>query len=134
MNNISMIDYSWYQTLVQPPFQPPSWLFTPMWIFLYILIAISLVFYIKAKTFESKTRGYVLFIIQLLLNFSWSPIFFGMKNIPLALIIILFLDFFVLLNIIEFKKISPKASIFLIPYFLWILFASYLNLGYFILN
>lgn len=129
-----MIDYSWYQTLVQPPFQPPSWLFTPMWIFLYILMAISLVFYIKTKTFESKTRGYVLFIIQLLLNLSWSPIFFGMKNISLALIVILFLDLFVLLNIIEFKKISPKASILLIPYLLWILFATYLNLGYFILN
>jgi len=129
-----MIDYDWYKTLIQPSFQPPSWLFQPVWIILYILMSISLFIYIKEFSIKNKTWGYILFFVQLLLNFSWSPIFFMMKNITLALIIIILLDIVVLLNIIEFNKISKLASKLLIPYFIWIIFATYLNWGYLILN
>ncbi|MBR2430520.1 tryptophan-rich sensory protein [bacterium] len=129
-----MIDYDWYKTLIQPSFQPPSWLFQPVWTILYILMSISLFIYIKEFSIKNKTWGYILFFVQLLLNFSWSPIFFMMKNITLALIIIILLDIVVLLNIIEFNKISKLASKLLIPYFIWIIFATYLNWGYLILN
>ena len=129
-----MIDYSWYNSLVAPALKPPAWLFTPVWIFLYITIIISFVIYLKEKTEKPKTWGYVLFFTQLMMNLAWTPAFFGVKNIGLALLIIVLLDILVFFNIIEFFKISKLSSYFLIPYFIWILFATYLNFAYFVLN
>ena len=129
-----MFDYSWYSSLIQPPLAPPAWLFSPVWIIIYISIIISLIFYIVKKTEQKKIWGYILFFTQILVNLAWTPAFFGVKNIGLALIIVILLDILVLFNIIEFSKISKIAGKILIPYFLWILFATYLNLGIFILN
>ena len=128
------IDYSWYNALIQPPLKPPAWLFTPVWTILYITMVVSIILYFRKKTEMSKAWGYVLFFTQLLVNFAWTPAFFGIKNIGFALALIILLDVLVLFNIIEFSKTSKKAGRFLIPYFLWILFATYLNLSYFILN
>lgn len=128
------IDYSWYSTLIQPPLKPPAWLFAPVWTVLYITMGIALFLYAKKQTPKSKAWGYVLFFTQLMVNLSWSPAFFGMKNIGLALALIILLDVLVLFNIIEFFKVSKSAGRILIPYFLWLLFATYLNIGIFILN
>lgn len=128
------IDYSWYNALNQPILKPPAWLFAPVWTILYISMGIALFLYARKYTIKSKAWGYVLFFTQLLVNLSWSPAFFGMKNIGLALALIILLDILVLFNIIEFFKISKSAARCLIPYFLWLLFATYLNFGYFILN
>lgn len=128
------IDYSWYSALIQPPLKPPAWLFAPVWTVLYITMAVSLLLYARKYTIKSKAWGYVLFFTQLLVNLSWSPAFFGLKNIGLALALIILLDILVLLNILEFFKVSKSAGRCLIPYFIWILFATYLNLGIFILN
>jgi len=129
-----MFDYSWYSSLIQPPLAPPAWLFSPVWIILYILIISSLIFYIVKKTELKKVWGYILFFTQILVNLAWTPAFFGVKNIGLALVIVILLDILVLFNIIEFSKISKIAGKLLIPYFIWILFATYLNIGIFILN
>ena len=129
-----MLNYSWYQTLNQPLFAPPAWVFAPMWTILYITMFISLIFYAKSNKIYNKTWGYVLFFSQILVNFAWSPIFFGLKNIGFALAIVILLDVVVLWSIITFYKNSKPAGVILIPYFLWILFATYLNFGYFILN
>ena len=128
------IDYSWYSTLIQPPLKPPAWLFAPVWTVLYITMAVSLFLYARKYTIKNKAWGYVLFFTQLLVNLSWSPAFFGLKNIGLALALIILLDILVFFNIIEFFKVSKSAGRCLIPYFIWILFATYLNLGIFILN
>ena len=128
------IDYSWYNALNQPALKPPAWLFAPVWTILYISMGVALFLYARKYTIKSKAWGYVLFFTQLLVNLSWSPAFFGIKNIGLALALIILLDILVLFNIIEFFKISKSAARCLIPYFLWILFATYLNLSYFILN
>ena len=128
------IDYSWYSTLIQPPLKPPAWLFAPVWTILYISMGVALFIYTRKYTIKSKAWGYVLFFTQLLVNLSWSPAFFGLKNIGLALALVVLLDILVLFNIIEFFKISKSAGRSLIPYFLWLLFATYLNLGIFILN
>ena len=133
-NQIMFIDYSWYNALNQPILKPPAWLFAPVWTILYISMGIALFLYARKYTIKSKTWGYVLFFTQLLVNLSWSPAFFGMKNIGLALALIILLNILVLFNIIEFFKISKSAARCLIPYFLWLLFATYLNFGYFILN
>ena len=129
-----MIDYSWYNSLIQPPLKPPAWLFSPVWIILYALMGLSLFIYIKEYSIKSKAWGYIVFFVQLLVNLSWSPVFFGLKNICFALALIILLDILVLINIFEFSKISKMAGKLLIPYFIWILFATYLNVGYFILN
>ena len=128
------IDYSWYSALIQPPLKPPACLFAPVWTILYITMGISLFLYAKKTTSKSKAWGYVLFFTQLIVNLSWSPAFFGMKNIGFALALIILLDILVLFNIIEFYKVSKSAARCLIPYFIWILFATYLNIGIFILN
>ncbi len=133
-NNKNMYNFTWYQSLIKPPLAPPSWLFSPVWIILYISMVISLFLYARKPSQKSKAWGYVLFFTQLIVNLSWSPAFFGLKNIGFALALIVLLDILVLLNILEFKKISKIAAITLIPYFIWILFATYLNIGYFILN
>ena len=129
-----MFNSIWYQTLNRPFLSPPAWIFMPMWTILYITIFISLIFYAKSNKSQDKKWGYTLFILQMLANFAWSPVFFGLKNIPFALAIVILLDILVLFNIIEFYKNSKIAGFLLNPYFVWILFATYLNFGYLILN
>lgn len=129
-----MIDLNWYYTLNQPPLTPPAWVFAPAWAALYTMIFISLVLFTVKKTNAPKSLGYILFFTQMVLNFSWSPIFFVYHNLLLALAILILMDILVYFNIREFYDISTKSSYFLIPYFLWILFATYLTLGIIVLN
>lgn len=129
-----MFDFNWYQNLIQPPLAPPAWVFAPVWTVLYISMGVALFLFARKISFDKKTWGYVLFFTQLLVNLSWTPAFFGVKNIGLALAIVILLDILVLLNIMEFWKISKTASRILIPYFIWILFATYLNIGILVLN
>ena len=88
----------------------------------------------KKRTRQNKISGYVIFLIQMILNILWTPAFFGLKNPALALAVIILLDIAVLMTIVSFYKISKPAGVILIPYFIWITFATYLNLGILILN
>lgn len=124
----------WYSTLIRPPFTPPSWVFTQAWSILYTLVIISLIIYAYKTTDRDKSKGYWFFTIQVLFNILWSPVFFGIKNIWLALIIIVILDVLVFINIKEFYKVSKISAWLLVPYMIWILFATYLNIGFLILN
>ena len=128
-----MYNSYWYISLNRPFLSPPDWIFLPIWIFLYILIFISLITFLQTKS-KNKKLGYIYFFIQLFLNFSWAPTFFATKNIGGAFIIIVLLNIFIFLTIRYFLPISKFASYNLIPYFLWTLFALYLNFGYLILN
>lgn len=128
-----MFDSIWFQNLIRPELAPPDWLFAPVWIVLYITIFVSFVLYCIKKVQDKKT-GYLFFCVQLLLNLTWTPVFFVLKNILLAFIIIVLLDIFVYLTIQKFYSISKLAGILLIPYLLWILFATYLNGAYLVLN
>jgi len=125
---------TWYKTLTQPPLTPPAWIFPPAWVVLYTLIFISFVTFTVKPSSEGKSWGYIIFFTQMILNLSWSPVFFHMHNIGLALAIIVIMDILVLINIIEFLKVSKTAGLLLIPYFIWIIFATYLNAGFFLLN
>lgn len=128
-----MFDSSWFRSLIRPELAPPDWLFAPVWIVLYITIFVSFVLYCLKKVQDKKT-GYLFFCVQLLLNLTWTPVFFVLKNIMLAFIIIILLDIFVYLTIQKFYSISKLAGILLIPYLLWVLFATYLNGAYLVLN
>jgi translocator protein len=126
---------TWYAQLNKPFFNPPSWIFAPVWTILYFLMAISL-FMIWDKKLKSdkKEEAIKIFILQLILNLLWSLAFFGLHNPILALIIIIFLLFAILKMIKSFIKISRIAGKIQIPYLAWVSFASILNLAVVLLN
>jgi tryptophan-rich sensory protein len=128
-----MFNSFWYKTLTKPPFSPPDWLFAPVWTFLYLTIFLSLFLYIRANNL-SKSIGYIYFFIQLFLNLAWTPVFFGLKNILAGVVLIVLIDIFTLLTIYKFYFVSKTAAFLLIPYFIWLLYATYLAFGYLILN
>lgn len=124
----------WFQNLNKPPFTPPDWAFTPVWIILYLMISASLILFLRSKNYGSKKLGIFFFITQFILNIIWSPIFFEMQKIGGALVVLSLMWIFTLLTIIHFFKHSKIASLLLIPYLCWLSFAFYLNFGYFMLN
>ena len=124
-----MINLDWYNSLIKPDFTPPNYLFGPVWGIIYLSILASLIFYINKRTFVPKIKGYIFFIVQMVLNILWIPAFFIMKSTEAGLIIIILLDIFVFITIREFHKVSRAAAYILVPYLIWILFATYLNAG-----
>lgn len=117
----------WYLTLEKPFFNPPNWIFGPVWTLLYIMMGVSffLVWEKGEKFFHSRT--FWIYAVQLVLNFFWSIAFFGMQNPVLALLIIIALWVMIVWNIREFYKISKIAAYLLVPYLLWVSFAMMLN-------
>lgn len=128
------MDLTWYNALNKPAFTPSSDVFAPAWTILYLMIFLSFMIFITTKTTQDKTFGIGLFLVQLLLNFLWSPVFFYWKNITLSFVIIILLLGFLLMTIINFYKISKWSAILLIPYFAWICYATYLNYGFMMMN
>lgn len=127
---------TWYQTLNKPFFSPPNWIFAPVWTTLYILMGISLyLFWVKKSPSTSlRTSVPAIFWVQLILNVTWSIIFFGFKNPVLAFVNIIALWIAIFLTIKSFHKINKLASNLLLPYLIWVSFATILNLSIVILN
>ena len=128
------MDLNWYNTLNKPPLTPPAGIFFPVWGIIYILMFLSFFIFMSAKTDKDKKSGAGFFLIQLLLNFSWSPVFFYLHNIKLSFIIITLIIIFLILTINSFYKVSKISAYLLIPYLVWICFATYLNFGIMMLN
>ena len=116
-------------------FAPPNWIFGPDWIILYFLMGVSL-YIVWENELKSKSRKvfFTVFGIQLILNALWSLLFFGLKSPLLGLVDIILLDIMVIFTIIYSKSISKLAAILLVPYLVWIIFASILNFAIFLLN
>ncbi len=129
-----MFNSTWYQTLLKPLLTPPSFVFPVAWGILYALIFISLLFFIFSKTKNSKRNGFIYFTIQILLNFLWPFMFFGLNNMIFALFTLIFLDLFLIFTVKEFYKVSKISSLLLMPYLIWVFFATYLNIGFLVLN
>ena len=125
----------WYKTIIKPAWQPPGWVFGPVWTVLYILmgIALYLVWITKAGEAVKKT-AIILWSIQLVLNFFWSYIFFGLHRIDLALIEIIALWIFIVLTIFAFARIHKAAAWLLVPYIGWVSFATILTYTIYKLN
>jgi len=125
----------WYASLNKPSFNPPNWIFSPVWITLFLLMGISLYIVWSSKTkINYKKTAFIFFGLQLLLNSLWSIIFFGFQAPFYAFIEIILLWIFILFTIIVFYRISRLASYLLMPYILWVSFAAVLNFFIFILN
>jgi benzodiazapine receptor len=125
----------WYTGLITGPLNPPSWVFGPVWTTLFILMGIA-AFLVWRKGLGRRDVKIALsiFVLQLILNTFWSIIFFGWQNPGGALIEIAFLWLAILASMIAFARISKPAMYLLLPYILWVSFASYLNYTIWILN
>jgi translocator protein len=124
----------WYAGLNKPSFNPPNWLFGPVWTMLYLLMGISCFLIWKLPATEQRNKALGLFIIQFVLNFCWSFIFFGMHELGWALIEMGILWIAILLTIIQFSKLSKTAAWLLVPYIAWVSFAFILNAAIWKLN
>jgi benzodiazapine receptor len=124
----------WYETLNRPSFNPPNWLFGPVWTALYLLMGISLFLIWKQSASKERSLATFVFLLQIALNFCWSFIFFYYNLIGFALIEIIILWISIVIMIVLFYKIKPIAAYINIPYFLWVTFATILNASYYFLN
>lgn len=134
---------TWYAALQKPSFSPPNWLFGPVWILLYLMMGVAAyLVWSKASggwgTLTGRNKkaksALIIFCAHLFFNAIWSVIFFGMRNPGLALVDIVAIWIFIVILIIKFWKIDRRAAWLLIPYFLWVSFASILNYFIWILN
>ena len=124
----------WFETLEKPFFSPPSWLFGPVWTILYFLIALSGWLVWRRSGFSGARVAMILYFGQLVLNFVWTVIFFGLQAPGLALIEILLLWGAILLTTLAFRPLSRLAAVLLLPYLAWVTFATVLNAAIWWLN
>ena len=124
----------WYANLNKPPLTPPSAYFPVAWTVLYTLMAISFFVILVKPVSKDKYTAIILFLIQLMLNFIWSYVFFELKLIGLALLDVVLLFILIVFTFIYFWRISKFAAILLTPYILQVVFAIYLNAGILVLN
>jgi tryptophan-rich sensory protein len=125
---------TWYQALVKPPFNPPDWVFAPVWITLYVLMAIAAWRVWRGDRFLMKRQAVLVFFVQLGLNLGWSLLFFGARRIDLALIEITLLLAAIVYNAVLFWRIEHLAGALFVPYVLWVAYATLLNASLWLLN
>ncbi len=126
-------DMSGYGQAIKPALTPPNWVFPVVWNILYIMMGISLARIVLSDSTNKKPAIY-LYLLQLLMNFSWSLIFFNLQAYSFAFIWLCLLIIVVVFTIIKFGKIDKIAGYLLIPYLLWLLFACYLSYSVMQLN
>jgi benzodiazapine receptor len=124
----------WYAQLQKPSWNPPSWIFGPAWTALYIMMAIAAWLVWRRGGFATQRLALGVFLLQLLLNALWSPLFFGLRNPALAFVDIVLLWFALLATLLVFWRRSRVAGALLIPYLAWVSFASALNFALWRLN
>ena len=124
--------YMNYGDMVKPPLSPPSYIFPIVWTILYILMGIS--YFIATKDNENDKELNQIYILQLLVNFFWPIIFFVLKMYFTAFLWIILLLILVIVMIKELLKNNKISGYLQIPYLIWLLFATYLNIGIFLLN
>lgn len=126
---------TWYASLVKPSLNPPSWVFAPVWTTLYILMGVAMYLVFRQGWGRKDVRfALVFFTAHLVLNAGWSIIFFGGHNVSWALVAIIVLWLMIAFSIYLFRPINRTAAWLLVPYLLWVSFATYLNYSIWILN
>jgi benzodiazapine receptor len=126
---------TWYATLEKPAFNPPNWLFMPVWTLLYIMMGVA-AFMVWRKGLENRQVriALIVFLVQLVLNALWSVVFFGLESPLFGLVVIAALWVAILFTVLKFYKISLAAGVLLLPYLLWVTFAAVLNGSIWLLN
>ena len=124
----------WYERLAKPTWRPPNWVFPPTWAFLYLTIAVSGWLVWRKVGLAGAVLPLAIYLVQLLLNAAWSPIFFGLGRPDLAFIEIIMLWFSIVVTIAAFHPINAAAAWLLLPYLAWVTFAAALNFAVWHLN
>lgn len=124
------------EVLVQPPLAPPAIVFPIVWTVLFILMGISaaMVYENKSKNLDAARSGLTYYAMSLVVNFSWSVIFFNFKALFIASLWIVLLLFLIIMTAVEYSKVVKLAAYLQIPYIIWVSFATYLTFGIYILN
>ncbi len=125
---------NWYETLKKPFFTPPNWIFSPVWISLFMLMGISLFMVWRRQDHPRFKAALIFFFVQLILNVLWSAAFFGLRSPLLGLVDIVLLWVAILLTIQNCFRITRVAGLLLLPYIIWVSFAMVLNFSLWILN
>lgn len=125
---------TWYQALEKPPFNPPDWVFAPVWTALYILMGIAAWRVWRLRSFDVTGKAFAVFAVQLGLNLAWSFLFFGLQRIDLALVEIVLLLCAIIANTIMFWRIDRLAGLLFVLYAAWVTYATVLNASLWLLN
>ena len=126
---------AWYAYLIKPSFSPPNWLFGPVWTALYFLMGVAVyLIWIRSGNKKKIETALNFFIAQLVFNFLWSLLFFGLHSPLLAFIDIIILWQLIAITIIKFYQLSKPAAYLLVPYLAWVSFAAILNAAIVLLN
>ena len=122
----------WYSQLVKSNYNPPDWIFAPVWTTLYLMMTLAIWFYWHSKKREMNTI--YIYFIHIVFNTTWSIVFFGLHQILLALIVLMILIILIIILILKFKRVNYVSSYLMIPYLLWSCYALFLNFNLYILN
>jgi len=122
----------WYSIINKPTFNPPSWVFAPVWTTLYLMMTIAVWLFWHSRNRDMNTI--YIYFIHIVFNTTWSIVFFGMHQILLALVILLILIFLIIILILRFKRVNMLSYYLMIPYLLWCCYALVLNFNLFLLN
>ena len=122
----------WYSQLVKSNFNPPDWIFAPVWTTLYLMMTLAIWFFWHSK--KRNLNTVYLYFIHILFNTTWSIVFFGLHQILLALFVLIGLILMIIILMLRFKRVNIVSYYLMIPYLLWCCFALFLNFNLFILN
>ena len=122
----------WYSQLIKSNFNPPDWIFAPVWTTLYLMMTIAIWFFWHTKNRDIGTI--YIYFIHVLFNTTWSVVFFGLHNISLALINLVILICLIIILILRFKRVNKVSAYLMIPYLLWSCYALFLNVNLYMLN
>ena len=122
----------WYSLIIKPSFNPPSWIFAPVWTTLYLMMTIAIWFFWHSKNRDMNTI--YIYFIHIIFNTTWSIMFFGFHKIFYALLVLVALVFLIIILILRFKRVNMLSYYLMIPYLLWCCYALVLNFNLFLLN
>ena len=122
----------WYSLINKPTFNPPSWVFAPVWTTLYLMMTIAIWFFWHSRNREMNTI--YIYFIHIVFNATWSIVFFGLHQILLALFVLIVLILMIIILILRFKRVNIVSYYLMIPYLLWCCYALVLNFNIFLLN
>ena len=122
----------WYSELIKSNYNPPDWIFAPVWTTLYFMMTLAIWFFWDSKNRDMNTI--YIYFIHIIFNTTWSIVFFGLHQILLALIVLIVLIILIIILILRFKRVNLVSYYLMIPYLLWTLYALFLNFNLLILN
>jgi translocator protein len=122
----------WYSLINKPSFNPPSWIFAPVWTSLYLMMTVAIWFFWHSKNRDMNTI--YIYFIHIVFNTTWSIIFFGLHKFFYSLLVLVVLIFLIIILILRFKRVNMLSYYLMIPYLLWCCYALILSFNFFLLN